>query len=180
LNFSKTIVTQHPFTYSAPIQGYYAGILMNSPLTDRWAFQSALQYSQKGLVWEFSKSKSKFHYVDFLPALEYRIGKNKHLGISTGLNIGFDLFEQFKGSLDSDWQKSKFKIMKPFDLGLLLGVKMYYEQFIFNLSYNQSIVNAGPTYTNEVGEVQPTKTYNQNLQVGIGYFLISTTKTKTK
>jgi Outer membrane protein beta-barrel domain len=184
LNFSKTIITHNPLIHATPIQGYYGGVLMNCPIVDSWAFQSALQYSQKGQIWQFSsntlKDKAKFHYVDFLPTLEYRMGKNKHLGISTGLNIGVDLFDEVLNNTTGEWHKTIFKFMKTVDLGLLLGMKVYYKDFFLNLSYNQSVLNAGPNYTNEVGEAQPTKTYNQNLQVGIGYFLVSTTKTNVK
>ncbi len=54
------------------------------------------------------------------------------------------------------------------------GVKYYHQNFFFALSYNQSL-RYGPiiTYVDYEGRQRRTIALNQNLQVGVGYFLNS-------
>jgi Outer membrane protein beta-barrel domain len=176
MNYTNTLA--HIIVISKYTEYAYVGGLVNIPIRSHVALQTAIQYSPKGQIWYIGKSlaynRYKFNYLDILPSLEYSIGSKKRIGLAAGLNAGINLFEQVQPFGQNNWTRLKTPIMKPFDLGFLLGMKAYYKKLFFSISYNQSIINAGPIYTNEVGESQPTKTFNQNLQIGVGYFLTST------
>jgi hypothetical protein len=188
MNFSKLRNADHTggdiYTLiSSPLTGYYVGVFFTRtrPFLPRLTLQAAIQYSQKGYVQQLppntTQRQFKFHYLDILPSVEYRLGQTKRLGITMGINKGIDLFEQVKNPNQIGWQKLAVHIMDITDLGFLVGLKLYHKNSFFALSYNESLSFASTiSYTDYLGRLRRTKTLNQNLQIGVGYFLTNTHK----
>ena len=179
VNFSKVLLNQNPanVSSSAPSSGVYFGGSLIYACRAPFDFQLGVQYSQKGqrafIPSDPSFShKERIHYLDFMPSIEYKVGKTKHLGFSGGLNLGINCLEQFKFP-NNPWESLVFQTMKRLDLGFLVGTKIYFKKIVVGFSYNQSILNASSIiFTDEFGTpLSSSSVYNQNFQVGLGYII---------
>lgn len=154
-----------------PAVNYFAGIRPAYQFGERWNAGLGLQFSQKGHAsaanGDFITTDMRLRYIDILPSVEYRF--LSFLSVYGGANIGYLLTEQWK-FLDQ-WTEPIVDILNPVDIGGLLGLRFYYQNFYLGAHYNRSLVSVdGIIFTDENGnEIEGTKMLLENVQVGLGY-----------
>lgn len=154
-----------------PAVNYFAGIRPAFQFGERWNAGLGLQFSQKGHAsaanGDFITTDMRLRFIDILPSVEYRF--LSFMSVYGGANIGYLLTAQWKHT--GQWTEPVVDLLNPVDIGGLLGLKFYYQNFYLGAHYNRSLVSLDTvTYTDENGnEIEGTKMLLEHVQVGLGY-----------
>ncbi|MCI1187745.1 PorT family protein [Hymenobacter sp. DH14] len=124
------------------IFGFHAGVFANIGLTNLFAFQPEIIYSQKGSNPNITDFKNRLHYVDV--PLAFHVNANG-LFFEAGPQVGFLVAAQQKVANTSTDIKSGFNAV---DFGYLAGLGYQRKTGLgIGLRYNGGITNIPKAYT---------------------------------
>lgn len=173
INISKSIFSNYDFAVKNS-SFLFGGVNVKYDLNEKISVQTAIQYSQKGYHkepgdFEVLLPEVRYSYLDILPVVEYR--PYKLIGVYGGFNYGFKMNEEYKFP-ESQWSESN-KTIKDYDLGGLLGIRFYYNNFFLNVHYNQSLLNISTIHFTDAqgNEQNGASQKNSTIQIGLGYFI---------
>jgi hypothetical protein len=154
--------------------GFWAGVSPRYSFDETISIITDINYSQIGHQIEnepdIENSRFRDTYWQVSPQLEYKIFD--FLGVAAGFYAGFKIDEEQKMP-GEDWLSTKeFDLIKNEDYGLLLAVRSYYKGFFLKLAYEHGLQNINNVViTDENGQLIDAKTFNRNIQVGVGYLI---------
>jgi len=154
--------------------GYFISLRHQTSFSEKWAFNSELQYSQDGYrIFPEHEIDTRYQFLRLLPQIEYK--PHPKIGFLAGLNVGVNLKKetrQYKG----DW----FTIpiddsINDYDFGFIIGGKYYLKKFTFSFRYNHGLSKTTEfTFTGENGEtLGDTFGQNRSIQIGVGYAFLN-------
>ncbi|MGY3087921.1 hypothetical protein ACVWYF_000954 [Hymenobacter sp. UYAg731] len=128
------------------IFGFHAGVFANIGLTDLFAFQPEIIYSQKGSNPNITDFKNRLHYVDV--PLAFHVNADG-LFFEAGPQVGFLVAAQQKTGNTSTDIKARYNTI---DFGYLAGLGYQRKTGLgIGLRYNGGFINVPKSYT--VGNV---------------------------
>lgn len=168
--FSVVVASQPDAFETKAHVGYYVGLRPTYALSPKTNIGLGIQYSIKGYETQSEIGTGKFrnYYIDLLPQVEFR--PIDLLGFVGGFNIGY--LGDTGIRINDKWEKDilTVDIFEKVDIGLLLGLKVYLQQFYLTAHYNHGLTNISAiNYTDANGEDLDQSQYNRNLQIGLGY-----------
>ena len=151
--------------------GYFLGLLPKYNVTDKLAIIGETQLSIKG---NKQSSPSEIYeqnlkYLNFLPGVEFELLEIIRLGI--GVNFAY-LIDESQRLNGGSWQD--VDLVKDVDLGLNGTVKVQVSNIFGFVRYELGLNEASNiTYTDINGNpIGALKTYNRNIQIGVGLKLL--------
>ena len=148
--YSRFVGKQAPSEES--IFGFHAGVFANIGLTDMFAFQPEILYSQKGSNPNLNDFKNRLHYVDV--PLAFHVNADG-LFFEAGPQVGFLVAAQRKeGNTSTDIKSG----LNTVDFGYLAGLGYQRKTGLgVGLRYNGGFTNTPKSYTAGNVTVQDNK-----------------------
>lgn len=157
-----------------PVNAIYSfiGLTIKYKLNERFSIFNTIEYSQKGYknIHNYSTdlyANIRYHYVDILPAVEYK--PTNYLGLYSGINYGIRIFEDYMQK-DNSWKSYSTNTINKTDFGALIGIRLYYKEMFINIQYTRSLINIGKKPHLSDGPDIEIDQKNSTFQIGLGYF----------
>jgi hypothetical protein len=157
------IATDNNLDYNTK-SGLYAGVLGHVHLTDRFALQPELVYSNQGSQWGTGASNNKLilHYVNVPVLVQFMFDNG--FRIQAGPQVGFLVNTNHKvNNVTTDIDHDNFKTL---DFGVGFGASYVHPPTGFGVDARY---NVGLSNINNVGMVNPANFKNRGLQLGLFY-----------
>lgn len=165
--------------------GFHIGLLGRLELSEKFALQPEIQYSQRGFksdaeAGDFDPSNpnlpttistvetsSRFDYVDIPLIAQYKLTEG--LTVEAGPQLGFFLSESIKVDGDDiDNEQSNSDSFALAEVGLLGGLGYYLDSGLFFQA--RYILGVTSIFDKDVQTLNDDGVFNRNIQFSIGYF----------
>lgn len=148
----------------------FAGMQVGYDFSKKIGIGLSGQYVGKGYKAEFideTPLEFKYDYIEVVPFVEYKAFP--FLGAVLGPSFGF--LREVSAKVDNEMVNAIFNFVDEKELGMMAGLKLYWKDLFFNLTFNRSLKPVSElTYTDENGNDAGTgKEFNKSFRLGVGY-----------
>lgn len=157
-------------TKTSPAYNYFLSIRPEIFLSEKFSLHTDIQYSRQGYKMGESSSDTeiRFHYLDIIPHLQYRIFNV--MAVYAGCGMKYLLREDFK--FGDTWTKYPFETNNKMVFTYLGGIRLYATEKITLHTHISSNRLNHIMYSDDQGNPFPFKERLFNLQIGAAYKIL--------
>lgn len=129
-----------------------------------------LQYAlQSFTLGNVNDAGFRIHHVRFIPQMDIPV--HERLSLHTGVSMGYD-FATESSTKPEGWRDTNWKYHTNFDLGLIAGVRAFWNDWVLRLRYFHGLSKnkiRTDVFNLDVNDFYEVKYKYRSLEIGLGY-----------